>query len=43
MVCLLSVMTMAAATIVGANAFAKHCRYPYDQCGWVLANRDFGG
>lgn len=42
MVCVLGIMAMAAATIVGTNAFTKPCRYPYEQCGWVLANRDFG-
>ena len=33
---------VAALTITGASAFTKPCRYPYDNCGWVLANGDFG-
>ena len=42
MVCLLGIMAVAAATIIGTNAFTQPCHFPYDQCGWVLASRDYG-
>ncbi|KAK5651178.1 hypothetical protein OQA88_13196 [Cercophora sp. LCS_1] len=35
-------MAATAATIIGVNAFTQPCHYPYDQCGWVLAGRDYG-
>ncbi|KAK5651462.1 hypothetical protein OQA88_12469 [Cercophora sp. LCS_1] len=36
------VLAIVATTVTGANAFTRPCRFPYDQCGWVLANGDFG-
>jgi hypothetical protein len=36
------VTAVAVMTITGASAFTKPCRYPYDNCGWVLANGVFG-
>jgi len=32
----------AAMTAAGTNAFKKLCKYPYEQCGWVLANSVHG-
>jgi hypothetical protein len=36
------IMVIAATTVAGAKGWKKHCRYPYEQCGWVLANSDYG-
>ncbi|KAH6848070.1 hypothetical protein B0I37DRAFT_156661 [Chaetomium sp. MPI-CAGE-AT-0009] len=38
-----SVTLALAATITGASAaFTKPCNFPYDVCGWTLANQEFG-
>ncbi len=36
------IIAIAATTITGATAFVKPCRYPYDNCGWVLASGTYG-
>ncbi|KAK4210098.1 hypothetical protein QBC37DRAFT_390720 [Rhypophila decipiens] len=36
------VLAVAATALTGANAFTKPCRYPYDNCGWVLASSTYG-
>ena len=35
-------LTIAATAIASANAHTNPCRYPYDNCGWVLANGYYG-
>ena len=35
-------IALAATAITGAAAFKKPCRYPYDNCGWVLASGEYG-
>ncbi|KAM7198607.1 hypothetical protein V8F20_006137 [Naviculisporaceae sp. PSN 640] len=35
-------IAVAATAITGAAARAKNCRYPYDNCGWVLASAEYG-
>lgn len=38
-----SVAVALAATITGTSAaFTKACNFPYDVCGWTLANQEFG-
>ncbi len=36
------VTAVVGITITGASAFTRPCRYPYDNCGWVLANGFYG-
>jgi len=35
-------LTIAATAVATANAHTNPCRYPYDNCGWVLANGFYG-
>ena len=38
-----SVAVALAATITGTSAaFTKACNFPYDVCGWSLANQEYG-
>ncbi|KAK3315580.1 hypothetical protein B0H66DRAFT_642775 [Apodospora peruviana] len=32
------VIAVAATAVTGTTALTHPCRYPYDNCGWVLAN-----
>ncbi|KAK3360671.1 hypothetical protein B0T25DRAFT_536125 [Lasiosphaeria hispida] len=36
------VTAILVSAVTGTTAFKTPCRYPYDNCGWVLANGDFG-
>ncbi|KAK3390125.1 hypothetical protein B0H63DRAFT_557143 [Podospora didyma] len=35
-------LAVAATVITSASAFTHPCRFPYDNCGWVLANGYYG-
>jgi hypothetical protein len=38
-----SVAVALAVTITGTSAaFTKPCNFPYDVCGWTLANQEYG-
>jgi hypothetical protein len=34
--------TVAATAVASVNAFTNPCRFPYDNCGWVLASTPYG-
>ncbi|KAK0649817.1 hypothetical protein B0T16DRAFT_389794 [Cercophora newfieldiana] len=38
MVSFTTILTLASMAVFSANAFDRPCRYPYDNCGWVLAS-----
>ena len=43
MVSIIIIITAIATTNVAvANALKERCRSPYEKCGWILANSDFG-
>jgi hypothetical protein len=35
-------LTLAATAVASVSAFTNPCRYPYDNCGWVLASSPYG-
>ncbi|KAM7198181.1 hypothetical protein V8F33_005239 [Rhypophila sp. PSN 637] len=35
-------LALAATAITSVSAIKKPCRYPYDNCGWVLASAEYG-
>ncbi|KAL1842458.1 hypothetical protein VTJ49DRAFT_5195 [Mycothermus thermophilus] len=37
-----TILAAVAATMTGVNAFDKPCNAPYDFCGWMLSNSEFG-
>jgi hypothetical protein len=36
------IFTLAATAVASVSAFTNPCRYPYDNCGWVLASTPYG-